>query len=148
MPRPHHSLSVRPQMRCESPHSSTGYFLSTWSQLHSSEKRDPQMRNYLHCIGLWPCLWALSWETINMEEPSLLWAVPPEHTILSCTKRKLAEQAVGRKPVRSTSLWFLLLGFCLSSWPGFEASVIVCDLAIIRWNKPFPLHIGFDHCAY
>lgn len=117
-PRPHHSLSVNPHTLL------LVIFLSTWSQLRSSEKRDPQMRNYLHYIGLWPCLWAFSWETIDMEEPSLLWAVPPEHTVLSCTKRKLAEQAVGRKPVRSTSLWFLpefmtwFWSLSDSLWPG------------------------------
>lgn len=79
---------------------------------------------------------------------SLPWAVPPKHIILSYIKGKLAEQAMGSKPVSSIPLWFLFPGFCLSSRPGFEASVIVCDPAILRWNKPFSPQVVFDHDIY
>lgn len=86
-------------------------FLSNWYKLESSRNREPELRNWLHKIGLWASLGIfLISDWPRTAQPMAGGAIPVQ-VVLGCLRRQMKQAIV--KPERGV-LW----GCCCSVLPG------------------------------
>ena len=79
-----------------------GHFSINLTQLESLARRDPQLRNMLHKIVLQVSLEGIFSDCLGTTHP-IVYVVTPQLVVLGSIRKK-AEQPMGNKPVRSTSL--------------------------------------------
>lgn len=102
-------------------------------QLDILGSREPQLRNYLHHVGLWSCVDKFSWSLIDVyRQPVHCEDAVPSNVVLGYIRKAsmVTEQARGSKWISSGPLW------CLPPCP--------CPDFLYWWpltsklEKPFP----------
>lgn len=73
-------------------------FLALTVNLTKLSKKGCQLRDLLDQIGLWACLWGLSWLIIGVGGPSPLWVAPIPGRIVRDWTRKLGKRAPTSQP--------------------------------------------------
>lgn len=125
-------------------------FLSTWNKLEPLEKK-PQLKRWPHQIAWWVSLWYILLIDEWGKKAQIMGGGTIPRQVALDGVRKQVEKAMGNKLASSISPWplhpFLSLGSYLEFLPWLP-SVVMYELRVVSWKKPFPLQVVYGHGVF
>lgn len=125
-------------------------FLSTWNKLEPLEKK-PQLKSWPHQIAWWVSLWYILLIDEWGKKAQIMGGGTIPRQVALDGVRKQVEKAMGNKLASSISPWplhpFLSLGSYLEFLPWLP-SVVMYELRVVSWKKPFPLQVVYGHGVF